>query len=72
MYDCWRSNLYGGFKVVERQLGIQRRLEDMNGYKAVRLWWRYVNDYDEDALATLLEYNKEDVLNLKTLKERLI
>ena len=72
MYDCWRSNLYGGFKGVERQLGIQRRLEDMNGYKAVRLWWRYVNDYDVDALATLLEYNKEDVLNLKALKERLI
>ena len=72
MYDCWRSNLYGGFKAVERQLGIQRGLKDINGYEAVILWWRYVNDYDEDALATLLEYNKEDVLNLKALKERLI
>jgi len=38
----------------------------------VILWWRYVNDYDEEALATLLEYNKEDVINLKTLKERLL
>jgi len=36
------------------------------------LWWRYRNDYDEDALATLLEYNKEDVINLKVLKERLL
>jgi len=72
MYDCWRNNLYGGFKAVERQLGIQRRLKDITGYEAVRLWWRYVNDYDEDALATLLEYNKEDVINLKTLKERLL
>jgi hypothetical protein len=71
MYDCWRSNLYGGFKAVERQLGIQRRLTEIDGYKAVRLWWKYVNNYDQDALATLLEYNKEDVLNLKTLKERL-
>lgn len=71
MYDCWRNNLYGGFKVVERQLGIERELTEINGYEAVRLWWRYVNDYDEDALATLLEYNKEDVLNLKALKERL-
>ncbi|GAI05926.1 unnamed protein product, partial [marine sediment metagenome] len=70
MYDCWRNNLYGGFKAVERQLGIERRLIEINGYEAVRLWWRYVNDYDEDALATLLEYNKEDVINLKTLKER--
>jgi len=72
MYDCWRNNLYGGFKAVEGQLGIHRRLTEINGYEAVRLWWRYVNDYDEDALNTLLEYNKEDVVNLKTLKERLL
>ncbi len=72
MYACWRNNLYGGFKAVERQLGIQRRLRNITGYEAVRLWWRYVNDYDEDALATLLEYNKEDVINLKTLKEMLL
>lgn len=72
MYHCWRNNLYGGFKVVERQLGIERRLKEVNGYEAVRLWWRYVNDYDEEALAILLEYNKEDVINLKTLKERLL
>jgi len=72
MYDCWRNNLYGGFKAVERQLGIPRRLTEIDGHEAVRLWWRYANDYDEEALATLLEYNKEDVLNLKTLKERLL
>lgn len=71
MYHCWQNNLYGGFKAVERQLGIKRRLKEVNGYEAVRLWWKYVNDYDEDALATLLEYNKEDVVNLKSLKERL-
>jgi len=72
MYDCWKCNLYGGFKAVERQLGIERRLKDVNGYEAVRLWWRYVESFDLDALYTLLEYNKEDVLNLKTLKEKLL
>ncbi|MFC1907506.1 ribonuclease H-like domain-containing protein [Chloroflexota bacterium] len=72
MYDCWNCNLYGGFKAVEKQLGIDRKLTEVNGYEAVRLWWRYVNDYDQDALNTLLEYNKEDVVNLKTLKERLL
>ena len=72
MYDCWNENLYGGFKAVERQLGIQRRLTEVNGYEAVRLWWQYVESFDLDALNTLLEYNKEDVLNLKTLKERLL
>lgn len=71
VYDCWRKNLYGGLKRVERQLGIKRRLAEVDGYQAVRLWWRYINDYNQDALNTLLEYNKEDVVNLKTLKERL-
>ena len=72
MYQCWRNNLYGGLKYVEKQLGIQRKLIEVNGYKAVMLWWKYTNDYDEGALETLLEYNKEDVMNLMTLKEKLL
>ena len=72
MYDCWRKNLYGGFKAVERQLGIPRQLKEVDGYQAVRLWWGYVDTFDLDALRTLLEYNREDVLNLKVLKERLL
>jgi len=72
MYDCWRKNLFGGLKGVERQLGVKRNLPEMNGYKAVRLWWQYVDSFDLDALDTLLEYNKEDVLNLKTLKDMLL
>ena len=72
MYDCWNKNLYGGFKGVERQLGIERKLTEVNGYEAIRLWWRYVDSFDLDALNTLLEYNKEDVLNLKKLKELLV
>jgi uncharacterized protein YprB with RNaseH-like and TPR domain len=71
MFDCWRNGLYGGLKGVERQLGISRKLPDMNGWEAVKLWWRYVESFDLDALNRLLEYNKEDVLNLKTLKNRL-
>jgi uncharacterized protein YprB with RNaseH-like and TPR domain len=71
MYDCWRCNLYGGFKVVERRLGIPRRLQGIGGYEAVQLWWSYVKGGNESALALLLEYNKEDVVNLKVLRERL-
>ncbi len=71
MYDCWRNNLWGGFKAVERQLGIPRRLKEMNGHEAVKLWWRYVNNYDRRALAVLLDYNREDVINLKALREKL-
>jgi hypothetical protein len=72
MYDCWRNNLFGGLKAVERRLGINRELAEMNGYEAVRLWWRYVDSFDLDALNTLLEYNREDVVNLKTLKDILL
>jgi uncharacterized protein YprB with RNaseH-like and TPR domain len=71
MYDCWRRRLFGGLKSVERQLGIPRKLAGMNGYEAVRLWWRYVESFDTDALNTLLEYNREDVINMKSLKEML-
>ena len=72
MYDCWRCNLYGGFKSVERQLGIERRLRGIDGFEAVRLWWRYVDNFDLDALNLLLQYNREDVVNLKALKEKLL
>ena len=72
MYDCWRCNLYGGFKSVEMQLGIDRKLKELNGYEAVRLWWRYMDSFDLDSLNLLLEYNKEDVINLKTLRDKLL
>ena len=71
MYACWRKNLKGGLKSVERQLGIARELTGIDGWAAVQLWWNYVNDGDRDALAKLLKYNEEDVLNLRVLRERL-
>jgi uncharacterized protein YprB with RNaseH-like and TPR domain len=71
MYDCWRCNLKGGFKAVEQQLGIPRQLKGITGWDAVMLWRRYYNLGDKKALAMLLKYNEEDVVNLKVLRERL-
>jgi len=71
MFDCWNRDLYGGFKGVERKLGIRRETVGIDGFMAVRLWYRYVNDSDEDALRLLLEYNREDVVNLKALRHKL-
>ena len=34
------------------------------------MWWRYIDYFDLEALNTLLEYNKEDELNLKVLREK--
>jgi len=71
MLDCWEKNLYGGFKKVEEKLGIERRLKGIDGRSAIKLWERYKNYQDQTALNTLLEYNREDVVNLKILKEKL-
>jgi hypothetical protein len=71
LHDCWRNNLYGGFKAVEQQLGIPRRLRGIGGAQAAMLWWRYQIDHDRKALDLLLDYNKEDVLNLLALRRKL-
>jgi uncharacterized protein YprB with RNaseH-like and TPR domain len=72
MYDCWQCDLYGGLKSVEKQLGIERKLPEVSGFYAVKLWWRYLDLFDLGSLDKLLEYNREDTLNLKILKERLL
>lgn len=71
MYDCWRHKLKGGLKVVERLLGIKRQLTDVDGYVAVQLWFNYVINNNKQALRTLLEYNEEDVVNLRILRRKL-
>jgi uncharacterized protein YprB with RNaseH-like and TPR domain len=71
MYDCWKRDLKGGLKVVERKLEIARNSKGIDGFAAVRLWWSYINNNDEGALKRLLEYNKEDTINLKVLREKL-
>ena len=69
MFQCWKNNLKGGLKGVEKQLGINRELENVNGREAIQLWNRYLYSADLEALEILLRYNLEDVVNLKTLKE---
>ncbi len=71
MYDCWRQGLKGGLKVVEKLLGIQRRLTGVDGYMAVQLWYDYLNNNNEESLRTLLAYNEEDVVNLRVLRRKL-
>lgn len=71
MYDCWRHNLKGGLKVVERLLGIKRNLTGVDGYVAVQLWFDYINNNNKQALRMLLEYNQEDVVNLRILRRKL-
>jgi uncharacterized protein YprB with RNaseH-like and TPR domain len=71
MYDCWAQKLKGGLKKVEEKLGIVRAAQGIDGWMAVQLWWDYINRSDQNALRTLLAYNREDVINLKTLRTKL-
>jgi len=71
MYDCWRNNLYGGFKAVEKKLGICRELQGVDGFEATMLWKRYKEFGDQESLYILLKYNEEDVVNLRTLRKYL-
>ncbi len=71
MIDCWKHKLKGGLKAVEQTLGIDRQSKGIDGWMAIRLWWDYINNHNAAALQTLLDYNRDDVVNLKTLRLKL-
>jgi len=70
IYPCRSLGLTGGLKTVEEEVGIERDRPDMGGKDAVRLWKRYERRGDEDALGTLVSYNREDTVNLRTVADR--
>lgn len=71
LYVCRKRGLRGGLKHVEQVLGITRETAGISGWDAPRLWYRYDAYGDQKALATLLAYNYEDVVNLAVLEARL-
>ncbi len=68
MYPCKQLGLSGGLKPIERELGIDRGEKDITGQDAVRLWREYERG-DEDALTTLVSYNRDDTVNLKRVMD---
>ena len=69
MYPCRRIDLTGGLKAIEKAVGIDRDRPDLSGRDAVRLWHRYARDGDDDALETLVSYNRDDTENLQNLAD---
>jgi len=69
--ECRRAGLKGGLKQLEERFGIARSTRGMSGWDALRLWASYENEGDRAALEVLLEYNREDVMNLLQL-ERIV
>jgi len=70
MYPLRRIGYNGGLKNIEKLLGISRSkdTEDLTGFDAVRLWKQYERG-DMNALEKLVKYNREDIVNLKTIIE---
>lgn len=71
MYPCRRIGLDGGLKAIERTIGIDRGRDDISGLDAVRLWHAYERG-DGTALETLIEYNRDDTVNLVQLAETVV
>jgi len=66
-----RLGYQGGLKEVEAALGIRRSGNaEIRGYEAPILWSRWLRG-DQEALQRLIEYNRADVLNLRTVMDRL-
>lgn len=60
----------GGLKRIEKEIGITRDsdLDDVDGFEAVRLWYKYKRG-DPEALSLLIKYNRADIENLKTMMD---
>ncbi|MBN1808130.1 MAG: ribonuclease H-like domain-containing protein [Planctomycetes bacterium] len=68
MHTLHAMGIRGGLKASERSLGLARpaTVDGLSGDDAVRLW-RHYRSGDAAALATLIAYNREDVLNLERI-----
>ncbi|MES3517278.1 MAG: ribonuclease H-like domain-containing protein [Natronomonas sp.] len=70
-YPCRRVGLTGGLKEIEPACGVERDRPDLSGRDAVRLWREHERGCD-GALETLVEYNREDTVNLKQVADRTV
>jgi uncharacterized protein len=79
LYPLKSLGYSGGLKNIEKNLGMTRDTDGVTGFDAVRLWHAYKKDRTivvagrsvkgTDALDLLVEYNREDTVNLEKLAE---
>ena len=72
---CADIGLRGGLKKIEKELGVRREnywVERLHGGDAVKLWNMWQNTKDRYYLNLLLEYNEEDIINLKPIANHVI
>ena len=68
---CSRVGLTGGLKEIEKKIGIKRNaiIEKMYGGDPLLLWKMFRASGDDYYLRLLVEYNEEDVFNLKKIAD---
>ncbi len=66
--ECRRRGIRGGLKRIEALFGIHRTTRVVDGTQAPGLWYRYESFGDEKARSELLDYNREDCVNLEILE----
>jgi uncharacterized protein len=69
---CRKLGLVGGLKTIEKGLGIQRMnrmVERLHCGDPAQLWRMFKGSGDDYYLKLLVEYNEEDVINLKQIVE---
>jgi len=71
MPTCRKLGLSGGLSAVEDSFGIGRELPDVDGREAVRLWHEHERGVD-GALDRLIEYNREDTVNMVPVLEQAV
>jgi hypothetical protein len=71
---CERIGLSGGLKEIEKKLNIKRNkiIERFYSGDALTLWKMYKVTGDEYYLNLLVEYNEEDVINLKKIADHVV
>ncbi len=73
-FACSRIGLKGGLKTIERKLGIERQnniVRELRGGDAIELWKTFKVTGDSYYLKLLIEYNEEDIINLKLIANRI-
>jgi len=74
-HACARIGLRGGLKQIEKQLNIERKnkiVEKLYNGDPVLLWRMYRSTGDGYYLNLLVEYNEEDIINLKPIANHVI
>jgi len=63
----------GGLKNIEKEFGIKRNkiIEKIYNGDPLLLWRMYKGSGDDYYLNLLVEYNEEDIINLKTIADTL-